>query len=599
MKSGGWKVAVSEFLAYVRGARSRILDEHDGPFAFCSALATNTVRFKTAESAQSLLPESRDLRDYAISTAYALLIGSERRKRLSAYFTPPALADAAVHAAAALLANRDSRRTLDPACGGGSFLGPMLRFLVARERDGGWSTDEACRRVLTGLCGIEIDPDLARLSGLLLRERLREEYGYVQPESATTVIQGNSLNIGLDGVFDVVVGNPPYGKVGRSVDPATLARAGLAGIGGHTNVYGLFLLRALDWLKPGGGLVFILPTSFVAGPYFSGLRQEVLSRAEVLSIDLHEQRENLFVGAVQDVCLLVLRRRAAGLRTVRSEERYELGFINAAGSRQSLGSACTASGGEPWTLPVPGMVSRSSPRSRKDDQLYTLLDYGYRLRVGKVVPTRERDRLADRRVKGSLPLVWASDVRPDGTFQFKGTQRKGASAWYVPPVSDVAYATRAPCVLVQRTSNREQRRRLNAAPVSVDFLRQHAKRGFVAENHVIVVEAVSARPAVSPEVLALILNAASTNERFSAVSGSFSISAKLLVRLALPAPACLPNTDSSTFSDELRTAFETVPSLLAPSKPASDPENALDQACDLSGSTTVDEDAGFKRRAVA
>lgn len=592
-------MAVSEFLAYVRGATSRILNEHDDAFAFCSAMTTNSTRFETAARALSLLPESRDVRDYAISTAYALLIGSERRKRLSAYFTPPALADAAVHAAAALISDCDNLRTLDPACGGGSFLGPMLRFLVARERDGGWSTDEACRRVLTGLRGIEIDPDLARLSGLLLRERLREEYGYVQPERDATIVQGDSLHIKLDGVFDVVVGNPPYGKVGRGVDPATLARAGLAGIGGHTNVYGLFLLRALDWLKPGGGLVFILPTSFVAGPYFSGLRQEVLSRAEVLSIDLHEQRENLFVGAVQDVCLLVLRRRAAGLRTVGSEEQYELGFIDAAGRRQSLGSACATSGGEPWTLPVPGMVSRSSPRPKKDGQLYTLLDYGYRLRVGKVVPTRERDRLADRRVKGSLPLVWASDVRPDGTFQFKGTQRKRASAWYVPAFSDVAYATRAPCVLVQRTSNRDQRRRLNAASVSTDFLRQHAKRGFVAENHVIVVEAATARPAVSPEALAAVLNAASTNERFSAVSGSFSISAKLLARLALPAPARLPNTDRSNFADELRTVFETVPDLLAPSKPAGDTENTLDQAGNLSGGTAVDEDAGFKRRAVA
>ena len=65
----------------------------------------------------------------------------------------------------------------------------------------------------------------------------------------------------------------------------------------------------MDWLKPGGGLVFVLPPSFVAGPYFAGLRQEIFKRAEVTRIDLHEQRENLFLGAVQDVCLLTLRRR--------------------------------------------------------------------------------------------------------------------------------------------------------------------------------------------------------------------------------------------------------------------------------------------------
>jgi adenine-specific DNA-methyltransferase len=592
-------VASSEYLSYIRGSAARILDEHGGALAFCSALATRSPRFETAIRALSLLPEHRDFRDYAISTAYALLIGKERRKRLSAYFTPPVLVDAAVHAAAGLLRNPDSTRVLDPACGGGSFLGPMVRSLVDRERNLGQSTDEACRRVLAGLRGIEIDPDLARLSSLLLRERLREDYGYVQSKQAATVVQGDALSIKLSRVFDIVVGNPPYGRVGRGVNPAILTRAGLAGIGGHTNVYGLFLLRALDCLKPGGGLVFILPTSFVAGPYFSGLRQEVLYRAEVLSIDLHEQRENLFVGAVQDVCLLVLRRRSAGLRTVGPDECYELGFIDAAGRRQSLGSASTTSGGEPWTLPVPGMVSRSSSHTKTNGQLFTLLDYGYRLRVGKVVPTRERDRLTNRRTKGSLPLVWASDVRPDGTFQFKGTQRKKAMAWYLPPSVDVTYATRAPCVLVQRTSNRDQRRRLNAAPVSTAFLRQHARRGFVAENHVIVIEAASDRTLVSPEALAAILNAASTNERFSTVSGSFSISARLLARLALPAPDHLPSIDSPTFEDDLRAAFDKVHGPLAPSKPASDSQNTLDQAGHLRGSTTINKDAGFKRRAVA
>ncbi|MBX9644754.1 MAG: hypothetical protein K2W91_11710 [Novosphingobium sp.] len=42
---------------------------------------------------------SHDMRDYAISSAYALLIGPARRKSLSAYFTPPSLAAATIEAA--------------------------------------------------------------------------------------------------------------------------------------------------------------------------------------------------------------------------------------------------------------------------------------------------------------------------------------------------------------------------------------------------------------------------------------------------------------------------------------------------------------------
>jgi adenine-specific DNA-methyltransferase len=178
-------VHTSNFLAFVRSHSARILAEAGGPLEFCSALATGTSLREITLRAQQLLPQTRDQRDYTISTAYALLIGRERRKRLSAYFTPPALAEAAVHAAATFLSGRATPRALDPACGGGSFLGPMLRALVARECEAGRSAQEACHDVLAGLRGIEIDPGLARLSSLLLRERLRADYDYVQPGAGT------------------------------------------------------------------------------------------------------------------------------------------------------------------------------------------------------------------------------------------------------------------------------------------------------------------------------------------------------------------------------------------------------------------------------
>ncbi|ESZ15214.1 hypothetical protein [Mesorhizobium sp. L48C026A00] len=109
-------------------------------------------------------------------------------------------------------------------------------------------------------------------------------------------------------------------------------------MGGHTNLYSLFLLRSLDWLKPGGGLVFVVPTSFVAGPYFSGLRQEILVRAEVLRINLHEQRENLFLGAVQDVCLLTMQRRRSHRVLGDQGHSYELGIIDSNGRRTPCGN---------------------------------------------------------------------------------------------------------------------------------------------------------------------------------------------------------------------------------------------------------------------
>jgi adenine-specific DNA-methyltransferase len=355
-------------------------------------------------------------------------------------------------------------------------------------------------------------------------------------------------------------------------------------------------------VQPGGGLVFVLPTSFVAGPYFAGLRQEILDRAQVLRIDLHEQRESLFVDAIQDVCLLTLHRHESDRRNTLRSNTYALGVINASGPRKLLGSAQASPGGEPWMLPVPGCSRpQMTGHSRQlKEQMFVIADYGYRTRVGKVVPTRERQRLRTKRGERSVPLIWASDIRPDGRFVFGSGRQCGNATWYEPPSEGVAhYTTHRPAVLVQRTSNRDQRRRLNAAAVPSSFRKEHRARGFIGENHVIILEATSNKPPISPKTLATVLNSAVTNERFSAVCGTFSISAKLLERLVLPDPKRIPNSNSSGFADSLRSAYIGLNNILIPLETTGDPEDAAHEPGDLSNSTPVNKDTSFERRAVA
>ena len=152
---------------------------------------------------------------------------------------------------------------------------------------------------------------------------------------------------------------------------------------------------------------------------------------------------------------------------------------------------------------------------------------------------------------------------------------------------------------MQRTSNRDQRRRLNAAAVPPSFRNEHRDRGFVAENHVIILEATSEKPAVSPKTLAAVLNSAVANQRFSAVSGSFSVSAKLLERLALPDPKRLPDPNASNFEALLRNAFMGLSDILVPLKAASYPQDGIYESRDLNRTAPVNKDASFKGRAAA
>jgi adenine-specific DNA-methyltransferase len=321
----------------------------------------------------------------------------------------------------------------------------------------------------------------------------------------------------------------------------------------------------------------------------------------LLRIDLHGQRDNLFIDAVQDVCLLSLCRHGAEGKPAAGDTRnYLLGVIDAEGNH-TLGSASVSDGGEPWTLPVPNRKAQQSALSfaSNDGSGFTVSDYGYQIRVGKVVPTREGERLHKKKGKGTLPLVWASDIRPDGTFAFANGRRRGNEPWYVPPTPVIAYAARRPSVLIQRTSNRDQRRRLNAAAVSSAFLHTHRHRGFVAENHVIVLEALTLNPLVPPRKLAAVLNSAEANLRFSAVAGSFSVSATILGRLLLPDPKELPDMRKRDFAALLAKAFGPIDAVLKPLEAPRNPKDTGHEAGDPGSHRPLHEHPSFKGRAAA
>ena len=553
-----------ELLDLVRKHRDAIMKQPDGPLGFCRAmLAEQPGEGLVADACRLLAKLDSDMQDYAISSSYARLIGNERRKALSAYFTPPALTLATLDAIEEFIDPLTPLRVIDPACGGGSFLVPIARRIIERRIMAGEEAAAAAQSVIAQMRGIEIEPGLARLSAALVQRMVARQWG-VTVEVDTLVLCADALTAIMPADFDLAIGNPPYSKVWREGAEEVREIAGRADLGGHTNRYGLFVLRALDWLNPGGGLAFVLPTSFVAGPYFAGLREEILDRAEVVRLDLHQQREDLFLDATQDVCLLVLRRHRANM--VAEPRPYSLGVIDAEGRRTNLGTADTPSGGEPWSLPVPHSRDAQPGHHRlvSDQPAATIADYGYRMRVGKVVPTRERARLHSDEQPGRLPVLWASDVRPDGSFEFQGGTRTASAAWYAPLDAErVPYASFGRSVLVQRTSNRDQQRRLNAAPVTQAFANKHNRHGYVAENHVIVIEPIPDKIVVEPDLLAALLNSAIINTRFSAVSGSFSVSARLLARLALPPAAALPrNTDGLEAS--LAQLFAGIDGILVP-----------------------------------
>jgi len=92
---------------------------------------------------------------------------------------------------------------------------------------------------------------------------------------------------------------------------------------------------------------------------------------------------------------------------------------------------------------------------------------------------------------------------------------------------------REPCVLVQRTTAKEQTRRLIAAALPPGFLGRYGAA--VIENHLNMIRPIRPNP-VPPAVLTAFLNSAVADRAFRCITGSVAVSAYELEALPLPSP---------------------------------------------------------------
>jgi adenine-specific DNA-methyltransferase len=383
--------------------------------------------------------------------------------------------------------------------------------------------------IASHLRGFETDPFGAWMCRVLLAAALRDVLRASRVGLPTLVETGDALaRHEPDGpLFDLVIGNPPYGRV--SLDPArrcTYARS----LYGHANLYGLFTDLALRWTKPGGIIAYVTPTSFLGGAYYRTLRGLLLAEAPPLELDFVADRKGVFDEVLQETLLATYRR---GGRPDDVLVNFPSTQDDDGVAVQEIGVVPLPSQGEaPWLLPrSPDHLALVRRLARMP---HRLADYGWTVSTGPLVWNRHKKQLRSAPEPGTLPLVWAESVQSDGRFVFKAEKRNHAP-WFAPrgPADDWLIV-RQPCVLVQRTTAKEQSRRLIAAVLPESFVAAHG--GVVVENHLNIVRPNGAAPRLSAAALAALLNSTPVDTAFRCMNGSVAVSAAELEALPLPEP---------------------------------------------------------------
>jgi adenine-specific DNA-methyltransferase len=465
---------------------------------------------------------------YVIGVVYISLMPPEFRTDLGAYHTPPGLCDRLLDMATEAGVDWSTATVLDPACGGGAFLSPVARRMAQSLKELG--PEVALSHIETHLRGFELDPFAAWMSQVFLDVTLLDLCHAAGRQMQSAVQVCDSLEQEPDGrESDLIVGNPPYGRVTLSPGVREKYRRSLFG---HANLYGLFTDLALRFAKTGGVIAYVTPTSFLGGEYFKALRGLLGREAPPVSIDFIENRKGVFADVLQETLLAVYRRGGA-----LGEGKVQFISSTANGSVKTAAAGyfgLPASPDQPWLMP---RNSSQSALVRAADALpYRLADYGYTVSTGPLVWNRHKSRLRAGPGKGRYPLVWAESVRSDNVFEFRA-QRRNHKPYFEPTGDELWVVTDFPCVLLQRTTAKEQYRRLIAAELPEWFIEEHG--AVVVENHLNMVRPINGAPMVSTAVVATLLQSAVVDQMFRCINGSVAVSAYELESLPLPSPDAL------------------------------------------------------------
>jgi adenine-specific DNA-methyltransferase len=325
------------------------------------------------------------------------------------------------------------------------------------------------------------------------------------------------------------MGNPAFGKVRDNEGLRERFRRSLYG---HPNLYGLFTDLAVHLAAPNCGVVaYLTPTSYLGGQYFKALRRLLAEKASPVSIDIVESRKDVFEEVLQEVALSVFRRDLS-----KNAASCSIIHVEADGLRVEA-AGC-------FVLPANPEACWLMPRKASDAQLVErmlsmpsrLSDWGYSVSTGPLVWNRKKTRLHSDARNGLVPVVWAEAVSGQGKFRLKPEKRNHA-AFYEPSGSRDANLVRQPCLLLQRTTSKEQDRRLISAVLPASVIKAHG--AVTVENHLNMIVAAKRTPAVPMHVLAAFLASEVADRVIRCINASVALSASEIEAMPLPPPAAI------------------------------------------------------------
>jgi adenine-specific DNA-methyltransferase len=278
----------------------------------------------------------------------------------------------------------------------------------------------------------------------------------------------------------------------------------------------------------------VTPTSFLGGQYFKSLRALLSTEAQPIAMDFVSERKGVFEEVLQDTMLVVYNKNN---RMENSDKNTSVNVhslkSNGDGKtiiRKDIGRFQLPVGSEdPWLIP-------------KEPEQIELVDkiikmpgrfnrYGFEIITGQLVWNRNKDRMCSEHLPGSYPIIWADAIGTGGEVKLK-SNRPHRLLYFMPSDMQEFLITKKPCILIKRTTAKEQKRRIFASLLPQNMISNNG--GVVIENHVNIIKPISEETTISLDTLIALLNSDMFDMIYRLISGSVAVSAFELNNIPLP-----------------------------------------------------------------
>ncbi len=207
-------------------------------------------------------------------------------------------------------------------------------------------------------------------------------------------------------LYDLIIGNPPYKKIGKDAEEALAIPQVCYGA---PNLYFLFWAMAVHNLKPGCEIIYIIPRSWTSGAYFAKFRQYLFANCVITHLHLFTSRDKVFDGesVLQETIIVKVKKTLEHQETVCITSSSTSDFSDV---KEFYAPYNVVVAKNQYVFLVTDK-QESDTLNRLSRLKDTLLSIEHPMRTGIIVDFRTREVLRNEPSNDTFPLLYSQHIK--------------------------------------------------------------------------------------------------------------------------------------------------------------------------------------------